>query len=443
MTRFRANRLPRQPGPAGWNKLLPDPPPTTPLEADTTADVAIIGAGFAGLSAARRLVQLDPGLRIVVLEAGRVGEGPAGRNSGFMIDLPHDLASETYAGASTDGDQTEIGLNRTAIRFGAEAADEYGLGTDVFDPCGKINAACSDEGDRHNRDYAQHLAGMNETYRMMDADEMADLTGSTFYTSGLFTPGTVMLQPAAYIRGLAEGLRPSVRLCEESPVTEIRADSGTWILRTRTARVTAGRVILATNGHAASFGFFERQLMHVFTYASMTEPLPHGALAGAEKWGVTPSDPMGTTVRRIPSPDGPRIVVRSRFTYDPTMEVSDGALHRAGRLHDRKFADRFPGLSGIGMAYRWAGHLCLSRNGVPAHGELEAGIFSAVCQNGLGTTKGTLAGMAAAELAIARESDLTRAFASMDDPVRLPPEPLAYIGANAVLKWKEWRAGRE
>lgn len=443
MTRYRANRLPRQPGPAGWNRLLPDPPTPTPLEAQSTVDVAIIGAGFAGLSAARRLVQLDPGLSVAVLEAGRVGEGPAGRNSGFMIDLPHDLASETYAGDTQATDFRATEINRTAIRFGAEAAEEYGLGRDVFDPCGKINAAATEAGDRHNRDYAAHLAGMNETHRLLDAAEMAELTGTAFYSSGLFTPGTVVLQPAAYIRGLAEGLRSSIALYENSPVAEIADEGAGWALRTARATLRAGRVILANNGHAASFGFFRRQLMHVFTYASMTRRFPSGLLGGATKWGVTPSDPMGTTVRRIADGDGSRIVVRSRFTYDPTMEVSEGAIRRAGRLHDQRFRQRFPGLAGIGMEYRWAGHLCLSRNGVPAHGEIARGVFAAVCQNGLGTTKGTAAGIAAADRVLGRESEITAMFDGLDAPARLPPEPLAYLGANAVLKWKEWRAGRE
>ena len=85
-----------------------------------TADFVVVGGGFAGLSAARRLTQLQPGARIVVLEAGRIAEGAAGRNSGFMIDLPHDLASEDYAGAGDD--RVMIGLNRQAIAFARAAA---------------------------------------------------------------------------------------------------------------------------------------------------------------------------------------------------------------------------------------------------------------------------------------------------------------------------------
>jgi glycine/D-amino acid oxidase-like deaminating enzyme len=452
MTAYTARRLPVQPGPAGWNRLLPEPAPPRRLETDRTADVAVIGAGFAGLSAARRLGQIDPGLSVAVLEAGRIGEGPAGRNSGFMIDLPHDLASDNYAGTGAEADQRQTFLNRRAIRFAAEAAEELGLGAHVFDPCGKVNAAATPAGDRHNAAYAEHLAGLNEPHRRLDADAMAAMTGTGFYTSGVFTPGTVMLQPAAYIRALGQGVAAAgADVFEDSPVTRIaragKGSGGGWRLETPGGAVTAARVILATNGHAESFGFFAGRLIHVFTYATITEPLPAGALGGEAKWGVTPADPMGTTVRRIEGPEGEpgggRIVVRSRFTCNPGMTVGDGALARARRLHVRRFDERFPMLRGVGMAESWAGHLCLSWNGMPAHGEIDDGIFSAVCQNGLGTVKGTLAGISAAELACGVDSDTSRSLAAMPGPRRLPPEPLAAIGINATLRWKEWRAGRE
>jgi len=439
----RARRLPRQPGPAGWNRLLPPSPPPRVLDRATTADLAIIGAGFAGLSAARRAKQIDPALDVVVLEAGRVGDGPAGRNTGFMIDLPHDLASEGYAGAAADSDRAQTFLNRRAIAFAAEAAREYGLGREVFDPAGKTNAAASPAGDAQNRAYADHLARMDEPCQLLDAAGMARLTGTDFYTSGLYTPGTVMLQPAAYVRGLARGLQPGVTLFEDTPVTEIARQGHRWSLVTPRGCVSTPRVILANNRHAESFGFFSRRLLHVFTYASMTARFPSDRLPGALCWGVTPADPMGTTVRRIEDGQGSRIVVRSRFTYNPGMQVGDAAIARAGRLHDRKFAARFPMLADVDMAYRWAGHLCLSWNGVPAHGEVEPGLFAAICQNGLGTAKGTLAGISAAELALGRHTDITRAMCTQAAPRRLPPEPLAGLGVNAVLAWKEWRAGRE
>ena len=186
--------------------------------------------------------------------------------------------------------------------------------------------------------------------------------------------------------------------------------------------------------------------MHVFTYASMTRALTAEevtALGGAPRWGVLPADPMGTTVRRISGTGGDRIVVRNRFTYDPSMEVSDTRLQAVARDHDKSFRARFPMLPDVTMDYRWGGRLCLSWNGVPAFGEIEEGLFSACCQNGLGTSKGTLAGMLAAELATQSNSPLVAKILACEAPKRLPPEPLAWLGANARMRWGEWKAGRE
>jgi hypothetical protein len=103
-------------------------------------------------------------------------------------------------------------------------------------------------------------------------------------------------------------------------------------------------------------GYFNRRLMHVFTYASMTRRLSSGevrALGGEPVWGCTPADPMGTTVR------------------------------------------------------------------------------------------GTLSGMLAAELAVGIRSDLLDIMLAQPAPARLPTEPLAWMGANAVIRWREMMAGKE
>lgn len=445
MSRIAVRKLPVDPGPAAWNCLLPEAPPAQKLEEDLTAEWVVIGAGFAGLAAARRLSQLCPSDRIVVLEARRVAEGPAGRNSGFMIDLPHDLSSSDYGGA-LDKDVQLTADNRHAIAFAADMASEFELQGDCFDPCGKINAAATAKGDAHNRDYAQHLASMGEPCEMLDAAEMKDITGSDHYRSGLFTAGTAMIQPAAFVRGVARGLSSNrVRIFENSPVTGL-SRNGTWTTKTSNGSVQAPKVILAVNGHLNSFGFMQDRLVHVFTYASMTRPLStdeETSLGGHDAWGVTPADPMGTTVRRIQSRDGSRILVRNRFTYDPAMEVTDRRIASVGRDHDRSFAARFPALAGMDMQYRWGGRLCLSRNNVSIVRELESGLFSACCQNGLGTTRGTLSGLLAAELATETRSERLDRALSAPAPTKLPPGFIAKPGATAYLKWQEMKAGAE
>ena len=113
------SKLPVDPGPAAWNELLPNPTPAQSVEGNAAFDFIVIGAGFAGLSAARRLLQLQPNAKISVLDARRVADGPAGRNSGFMIDLPHDLSSSDYGG-SFDEDKALTRENRHAIGFAAD-----------------------------------------------------------------------------------------------------------------------------------------------------------------------------------------------------------------------------------------------------------------------------------------------------------------------------------
>lgn len=441
----KVTRLPKDPGPAAWNALLPPPPPPRVLEDRITADWLVIGAGWAGLAAARRLSQLRAGDRIVVLEASRVGEGPNGRNSGFMIDLPHDIAADGYAGA-VEADRQQTEMNRAAIAFNAEAAAEYGMSAEAFAPVGKINAAATGKGMAKNAAYARHLTALGEPCRVLDEADMKALTGIDYYLGGVHTPGAAMVQPAMFVRAMAVGLAPLVDIRELSPVTALARDSAVWRAETPKGAVSAPRVILAVNGHAESFGYFRRRLMHVFTYASMTRALTADEvrrLGGEPRWGVLPADPMGTTVRRISGTGGDRVVVRNRFTYDPGMEVSDARIRAVARDHDASFAARFPMLSGVGMEYRWGGRLCLSWNGVPAFGEIEHGLYSACCQNGLGTSKGTLAGMLAAELAAQGNSPLVAKMLAFDQPRRLPPEPFAWLGANAKIRWEEMRAGAE
>ncbi len=437
-----ARRLPADPGATGWNAILPEAPPPKTLTASITADWVVIGAGFAGLAAARRLRQLRPDDRIVVLEASRVGEGPAGRNSGFMIDLPHNLDSDSYAGAA-ESDRQQIRLNREAIDFAHEAAQAYGLEGGAFQRCGKHNVAATEAGVAHLDAYARHLDALGEDYQRLDAAEMQALAGTDYWRAGLHTPGTAILQPAAFVRGIAAGLEAEgVELYERSPVTRLTVGPD-HVIETAKGRVTAPRVILGVNGHAESFGFYERRLMHVFTYASMTRPLTDAEsarLGGARQWHFISAEPMGTSVRR--NQDG-RLVVRSRFTYDPSMTVSDRRIDRVGREHDAAFRARFPMLDEVTMAYRWGGRLCLSRNGVPAFGEVADRVYSAVCQNGLGTAKGTLAGMAAAEAATETPSARVDALRACEAPKRLPPEPLMSIGANAYLRWQQLRARGE
>ena len=119
---------------------------------------------------------------------------------------------------------------------------------------------------------------------------------------------------------VGEGLRRhGVGVYENTPVLGIDRQGKGWLVKTPKARVTAAKVIFTNNGQLESFGFAKNRLMHVFLYASMSVDLPAEALralGGQPRWGITPSDPMGTTMRRIDSGQGGnRIITRTCATF--------------------------------------------------------------------------------------------------------------------------------
>ncbi len=110
-------------------------------------------------------------------------------------------------GLAQGDDRTIIALNPQDIAFAPDAVAEYGIDPNYFDPADKGNGAASQAAHAHNESYAEHLTSLGEDSSMRDGQQMTELTGSRHYMSGLYMPGTVMVQPAGYIRGLAAGRR--------------------------------------------------------------------------------------------------------------------------------------------------------------------------------------------------------------------------------------------
>lgn len=447
MSTHSIKRLPVDTGVSGWEAISTRSTPVQVLDGRVTADWLIIGAGFAGLSAARRLSQLRPDDRIVLVDAHEVAKGPAGRNSGFMIDVPHSLSSGEYSVAGKSATALEIQQNRFAIDFAAQAASEYGMSADTFDPSGKINAAATDRGLKLNAKYAASLKSIGEHCELLDQTQMREITGSAYYRGGLRTPGAVLIQPAQYIRNLVDGLADKISLYERSPIIELSRVDQDWQARSHQGQVTAPKVILAVNGHIEEFGHFQGRLLHVFTYASMTAAYRHDqftrAITGLPRWALLPADPMGATMRKISEHGQSRIVIRTKFTYDPSIQVTPQRVAEVAREQRLSLDARFPELKGTPLEFSWAGRLCLSRNSAPAFGEVEDNLFSACCENGLGTVKSTLAGVMAAELATGTTSKFLDIYSRSPEPSKLPHKVLTQLGVGSVIRWQALRAGRE
>ena len=199
--------------------------PVRSLDGDVTADWLIIGAGFAGLSAARRLPSSGPARGSSCSMRREVAQGPAGRNSGFMIDVPHNLASGEYsagdASAGEAGDGPQPLRHRLRRRGGGRirnvARDLRSLAARSTRP--RLRAAM-----KLNATSARSLERMGEPFASSTPAEMREMTGTDYYLGGLYTPGAVMIQPADYIRDLRGGPRRRSRHLRE--LAGGRASSG-------------------------------------------------------------------------------------------------------------------------------------------------------------------------------------------------------------------------
>ena len=254
----------------GWLEILPPLAPSNVAHGNLKADVAIIGAGFTGLAAARRLADLWPDKSIVLLEADRVGNTSAGRSSGFAIDQAHNIRAKNFA-AGLEAEQNQIKLNRAGQSYLREIVQENRIDCD-WDESGKVHAAATKMGEQKLHAYAKHMDLLKLSYSWNDSAAMKTLTGSNFYQLGLHTPGTIVMQPAKLVLGLAKSLPKNVTLYEQSAVQTINFASPHELVLAE-AQITTKSIILANNGFASQFGFYQKNLIPLVTWGSLTRTL--------------------------------------------------------------------------------------------------------------------------------------------------------------------------
>ncbi|MGI9595536.1 MAG: NAD(P)/FAD-dependent oxidoreductase [Acidimicrobiales bacterium] len=436
---MKVSLLPRYDRQNAWLEILPPLPEPTVLVGDIEADHVVVGGGFGGLAAARRLAELDPQASIVLIEAGRIGNNAAGRCSGFLIDHAHNIRAKGFADDVANAERG-IALNRHGVDWLGEIVERESIDCD-WRPEGKIHAAASDKGARTLQSFARSLDAVDEDYTMLDRAELKRRFGTDFYQVGLLAPHTVLVNPAALVRGLAETLPDNVAVFEDSMVTEVeygpphRLSSAQGTVRTES-------LVLAANGFGAGFGFYPKHLLPLITWGSMTRRLTEDELdrlGGDESYGIIPAHPAGTTVRRLP--EG-RILVRNQYTFSRTSNAIVGKQAVAKVLR-RSFEARYPMLADVEMEYTWGGALSLSRNGSGVCGEVAPGVHATMVYQGTGMAKGTISGKYLAESMMGRAPELMSMLHSGTEPSRNYPEPFNSWGVRLNARWRRWQAGIE
>lgn len=413
--------LPSNAATNGWYNILPAPPPARQIEGEIRVATAVIGAGFTGLSVARKLAEHCPSEHIALVEAERVGYGTSGRNSGFVLDshfMPQTLPFP------------DIELARAQARLCGGGRDILKqLVRDNQIEChwhdwGKLWISAGPGGARGLEQQRAGNEALDIDSQHLDVDELEAITGTRFYTAGLKSEGTALVNPAALCRGLAQTLPANVTVYEQSPVS--KHDTGAvHHLHTQQGKLIADRVVFCTNVFSPLLGLANASMAPIVVYASLSRVMDASeqeALGGDQRgFGLLPAATGGSTIQR--TPDG-RLLIRNSLGYGSSETSDPQKLHIARGFHAETIAKRWPALAELELEHTWGGCIGLTRNEGHVFGEVRTGVWASIGCNGANVARGTMSGSLLADLMVGQDSALLRDQQRVPSPAWMPPEPV-------------------
>ena len=382
------------------------------------------------------LLDAEPDARVVVLEAGRFGHGPSGRNGGFVNAMWHSLPAlrerhgDAAAGEIARATQDAVdGVGRFCSEQGVDA---------WFRKRGYLQASAAPAQDDAWREVLQACLrlGASDAAVELGAAQVAARCRSPRFRVGVLFPGSATVQPARLAFGLRSRLGDRrVLLFEGSPVEAVRRSAGGIEAVTRAGRVRAGRAVLAIGPALAGHGSPLADRLTVTTsHMVITEPVPDVLEAIGWTGGECITDSRAMVHYFRTTPDG-----RIAFGWGGGR-VAYGA--RWGRVEvDRRIAARviehlreiFPPLAGRRIEWGWGGPIDVSPRHLPAVAELPGGgAFTAFGYTGNGVGPAHVLGRVLASLALDRRDPASRLAIVEPRPKRVPPEPFRWLGGTAI-----------
>jgi len=412
--------------------------PRPALDGDTTADVAIVGAGYTGLWTAYYLTRADPALRVVVLEREIAGYGASGRNGGWCSAL---LPSSPTALARRHGRDAAIAMQQamyaTVDEVGRVAAAE---GIDChWSHGGTVTLARTPAQLRRAEAAVAEVhayGGTDADLALLDADAATARCAADGVLGGTYTPHCAAIHPARLVRGLARAVeRRGVTIHEHTPVTRY----GPGAAETPTGTVRAPVVVRATEGYTPALPGARRTMAPVYSLMIATEPLPD------EIWAR-----IGLA-RRETFSDYRHLIIYGQRTADGRLAFGGrGApYHFRSRVRPeydrdprvftalrRTLGELFPVLGdAVPVARAWGGPLGVARDWAASVGlDRATGLAWAGGYVGDGVGTANLAGRTLADLILDVDSELTALPWVGHRSPRWEPEPLRWLGVNAGLR---------
>ena len=423
----------------GWVDLIHPREPSMRLTVDLDARWVIVGAGYTGLSCARRLAELNPNEKIILLEAREIGQSASGRNSGYAV--AHSHFSGGYQNSQLKHYQRIDRINQTGLNSLKSIIDKNQIECDYKDS-GIFHLAADKDSSKECDQFVDYLQKRQIEHKELSKDQINEELGTNWYQKGVKVKKGALVQPAKLVFGLADSLQSNVELYENTPVLNI--DKGRVnTIKTPSSILKAENIILACNYEPISKGNLKQRVVGVTLSGSITRVLEQDEvdLLGTEtSWGVLSLHSGGATVRLT---EDKRISIRNTAEYNNNRLLNDKQLNERQKVHRNAFNNRFPKLSHVNFEHLYSGVEGVTANKTNIFKRLSNNLYFAGCYNGSGITKGTAFGLAVADYACGNDEGLVHDCLSIEKAKWLPPNPILDLGAWYVTKQRFKGVGRD
>ena len=407
------------------------------LNGNQNCDWLIIGAGYTGLSAARKLAKLHPDQKIILVDSQLAGEGASGRNSGYLVD------TTLNDGFSSNKDLNNYKKKSDIYQLGIESVkkfiEEYQVDCD-WNEAGKYFASSKIVDKKTLNNFADTLSKLGFEFKILDQYELKNKLGTNFYQIALYTPGGILLHPGKLVRAMIEALPSNIKLYENSKLLKWVKNKDSISCDFKNGKINSKKIIFCTNAFLRSLNIKKNYNFPITLTASMTRQLTEkefNSIGSPKEWGVLPVRHLGATVRTTRDR---RILIRNTAeVHSPFgMKVSD--LKKRVGIHQLGIKKRFPQLSDNLIDSSWSGVVSRTRNGSQIFEKIDSNIFVAGCYNGSGIGVGTLFGEQIAIKASNENTTEIQVIETRNKPTFLPPQPFLDIGVKSRLIYERLRA---
>ena len=410
------------------------------LFSNEECDWLIIGAGYTGLSAARKLGQINSNLKIVLADAQLAGEGASGRNSGYLVDTTLNDGFTSNKELQNYKKKSDIYL--LGIEVVKKFIKEYQVDCD-WNESGKYFASSKIEDKKILDNFSNTLSKLKFEHSILGKEELSKRLGTNFYNIGLYTKGGILLHPGKLVRAMIDSLPPNVFLYENSCLLNWSKSKDFVSCNFKNGNIKTKNIIFATNGFLKSLGIKSNYNFPITLTASMTRKLSDEefkSIGEPKEWGVLPVRPLGATIRMT---NNRRILIRNTAEVYSPFSMSKKILQKRSISQKIGIQKRFPQLPNDIIKSSWSGIVSRTRNSSQIFEKIDSNIFAAGCYNGSGIGVGTLFGEQIAFKAINENTNEIKTIEARNKPTWLPPQPFLNFGIKTRLIYERLRAKSE